>query len=59
MAEVTCKFCRKQFSSYSEEVGEAQAIVESNLARHEGISHKDHSQNAGLARALKEGLLAG
>lgn len=56
VADTTCKFCRKSFSSYSEESGEARALVEANLARHESVSHKDSSQNAGLARALREGL---
>jgi hypothetical protein len=59
VADATCKFCRKKFSSYSEDGGlpEARAVVEANLAKHETIAHKENSQNAGLARALKEGLL--
>lgn len=53
----TCKFCRKQFSSYSPEPGEGAIMAEVNLGKHESVGHKDASQNAGLARALKEGLL--
>lgn len=57
IADATCKFCRKTFSSWHETPDEAQAVVDGNLARHESVSHKDNAQNAGLARALKEGLL--
>lgn len=57
VANVTCKFCRRQFSSWAETHDEALAVAEGNLARHESVSHKENSQNAGLARALKEGLL--
>jgi hypothetical protein len=58
VAEARCKFCRKQFSSYSEEgLAEARSTVDANLARHEAVAHKENSQNAGLARALREGLL--
>ncbi len=54
VAEVTCKFCRKVFASYGVD---AMHSVDANLARHESVAHKEAAQNAGLARALKDGLL--
>jgi hypothetical protein len=58
VGETRCRFCRKQFSSWSEDgLTEAQTVAEANLGRHESVAHRENSQNAGLARALKEGLL--
>lgn len=57
VAEARCSFCRKTFASWGEQPGEAAEIAAANLARHQSVSHKDNAQNAGLARALKEGLL--